>query len=113
MLAALVCDRLLTPVALTSSSEARQENKVQCLPRTPVQQALEIAQCILLQCLFLADENECELDNGGCSEFCVNLKNSYRCECGIGRVLGNDGKTCEGKLEGRGMKAPTWHFNFE
>ncbi|EMP34953.1 Oncoprotein-induced transcript 3 protein [Chelonia mydas] len=45
------------------------------------------------------DENECEQDNGGCSEFCVNLKNSYRCECGIGRTLGKDGKTCE-EIEG-------------
>uniref|UniRef100_A0A4X2L342 Oncoprotein-induced transcript 3 protein n=1 Tax=Vombatus ursinus TaxID=29139 RepID=A0A4X2L342_VOMUR len=41
------------------------------------------------------DENECEKNNGGCSEICVNLKNSYRCECGVGRVLGSDGKTCE------------------
>ncbi|KAJ7408814.1 hypothetical protein BTVI_58430 [Pitangus sulphuratus] len=41
------------------------------------------------------DENECEQNNGGCSEFCVNLKNSYRCECGVGRTLGSDGKTCE------------------
>ncbi|XP_062989046.1 oncoprotein-induced transcript 3 protein [Elgaria multicarinata webbii] len=45
------------------------------------------------------DENECERKNGGCSEFCVNLKNSYRCECGVGRVLGKDGKTCE-EIEG-------------
>ncbi|XP_008143619.2 oncoprotein-induced transcript 3 protein [Eptesicus fuscus] len=41
------------------------------------------------------DENECEQNNGGCSEICVNLKNSYRCECGAGRVLRSDGKTCE------------------
>ncbi|KAH0623557.1 hypothetical protein JD844_006447 [Phrynosoma platyrhinos] len=41
------------------------------------------------------DENECERNNGGCSEFCINLKNSYRCECGVGHVLGEDGKTCE------------------
>ncbi|XP_025961808.2 oncoprotein-induced transcript 3 protein isoform X1 [Dromaius novaehollandiae] len=45
------------------------------------------------------DENECEQRNGGCSELCVNLKNSYRCECGIGRTLGSDGKTCE-EIEG-------------
>lgn len=50
--------------------------------------------------LFFADENECEQDNGGCSEFCVNLKNSFRCECGIGRTLGSDGKTCEGEVLG-------------
>ncbi|XP_042816478.1 oncoprotein-induced transcript 3 protein isoform X3 [Panthera tigris] len=41
------------------------------------------------------DENECEQNNGGCSEICVNLKNSYRCDCGVGRVLRSDGKTCE------------------
>ncbi|KAM3912787.1 oncoprotein-induced transcript 3 protein [Leptodactylus fuscus] len=41
------------------------------------------------------DENECEQDNGGCSEICINLKNSHRCDCGKGRVLGSDGKTCE------------------
>uniref|UniRef100_A0A2K6PGF1 Oncoprotein induced transcript 3 n=1 Tax=Rhinopithecus roxellana TaxID=61622 RepID=A0A2K6PGF1_RHIRO len=41
------------------------------------------------------DENECEQNNGGCSEICVNLKNSYRCECGVGRALRSDGKTCE------------------
>ncbi|XP_069098591.1 oncoprotein-induced transcript 3 protein [Pleurodeles waltl] len=45
------------------------------------------------------DENECEHNNGGCSEVCVNLKNSYRCECGVGRILGKDGKTCE-EIEG-------------
>ncbi|XP_039926644.1 oncoprotein-induced transcript 3 protein isoform X3 [Hirundo rustica] len=45
------------------------------------------------------DENECEQNNGGCSEFCVNLKNSFRCECGVGRTLGSDGKTCE-EIEG-------------
>lgn len=53
---------------------------------------------VLIAWCFLADENECEQNNGGCSEFCVNLKNSYRCECGIGRTLGSDGKTCEGEV---------------
>ncbi|CAJ0950271.1 unnamed protein product [Ranitomeya imitator] len=41
------------------------------------------------------DENECEQDNGGCSEVCINLKNSHRCACGKGRVLAIDEKTCE------------------
>lgn len=45
-----------------------------------------------------ADENECEDNNGGCSDICINLKNSYRCECAKGRVLKQDGKTCEGDL---------------
>ncbi|XP_006006520.1 oncoprotein-induced transcript 3 protein [Latimeria chalumnae] len=45
------------------------------------------------------DVNECEHNNGGCSEICVNLKSSHRCECGIGRIVGPDGKTCE-EIEG-------------
>lgn len=55
------------------------------------------------------DENECEQNNGGCSEICVNLKNSYRCECGVGRVLRSDGKTCEGEMgkEGFTSRVPT------
>ncbi|MGH0114609.1 UNVERIFIED_CONTAM: hypothetical protein FKN15_031094 [Acipenser sinensis] len=43
--------------------------------------------------------NECKQDNGGCAEICVNLKGSYRCQCGIGRILGPDGKTCD-EIEG-------------
>nr|XP_006630604.1 PREDICTED: oncoprotein-induced transcript 3 protein [Lepisosteus oculatus] len=45
------------------------------------------------------DVNECEQDNGGCAEVCVNMKGSHRCECGVGRVLGADGRTCQG-IEG-------------
>ena len=62
------------------------------------------------QCGFSStDENECEQNNGGCSEICVNLKNSYRCECGVGRVLRSDGKTCEGEVGKKGFtsSAPT------
>ncbi|KAJ8248205.1 hypothetical protein GJAV_G00239500 [Gymnothorax javanicus] len=40
------------------------------------------------------DVNECERDNGGCSEVCVNTKGSRRCECGPGRVLDVDGRSC-------------------
>lgn len=55
------------------------------------------------------DENECEQNNGGCSEICVNLKNSYRCECGVGHVLRSDGKTCEGEMGKKGFtsRAPS------
>ena len=31
----------------------------------------------------LADINECLTDNGGCSQDCVNVEGSYRCECRI------------------------------
>ncbi|KAJ7987419.1 hypothetical protein DPEC_G00326290 [Dallia pectoralis] len=41
------------------------------------------------------DVNECEEENGGCAEVCVNTKGSRRCVCGPGRVLDNDGRNCK------------------
>lgn len=43
------------------------------------------------------DVNECEKGNGGCAEVCINTKGSRRCECGPGKVLDVDGKSCKGK----------------
>uniref|UniRef100_A0A8C6L7B2 Oncoprotein induced transcript 3 n=1 Tax=Nothobranchius furzeri TaxID=105023 RepID=A0A8C6L7B2_NOTFU len=40
------------------------------------------------------DVNECDKDNGGCAEVCVNTKGSRHCECGRGRTLGEDGHNC-------------------
>lgn len=47
-------------------------------------------------CVLYSDVNECEKDNGGCAEVCVNTKGSRRCECGPGRVLDKDGHNCRG-----------------
>ncbi|KAL4641284.1 oncoprotein-induced transcript 3 protein-like [Arapaima gigas] len=41
------------------------------------------------------DINECENNNGGCAEVCVNTKGSRQCECGPGKVLAQDGQSCE------------------
>ncbi|XP_018593706.2 oncoprotein-induced transcript 3 protein [Scleropages formosus] len=41
------------------------------------------------------DLNECERNNGGCAEVCVNTKGSRRCDCGPGKVLAQDGQSCE------------------
>ncbi|XP_007895821.2 oncoprotein-induced transcript 3 protein [Callorhinchus milii] len=41
------------------------------------------------------DVNECEVNNGGCSEICHNLKGSFQCSCMAGHVLSNDHVTCE------------------
>ncbi|XP_036071298.1 oncoprotein-induced transcript 3 protein isoform X2 [Oryzias melastigma] len=49
------------------------------------------AVCFHVYCGYI---NECDKDNGGCAELCVNTKGSRRCECGRGRVLGEDGLTC-------------------
>ncbi|KAM4598787.1 oncoprotein-induced transcript 3 protein [Fundulus diaphanus] len=40
------------------------------------------------------DVNECEKENGGCAEVCMNTKGSRRCECGRGRVLDEGGRNC-------------------
>ncbi|XP_026879276.2 oncoprotein-induced transcript 3 protein isoform X2 [Electrophorus electricus] len=40
------------------------------------------------------DVNECETNNGGCADVCVNTKGSRQCDCGPGRALATDGRTC-------------------
>lgn len=45
----------------------------------------------------VSDVNECEKENGGCAEICINTKGSRRCECGPSKVLDMDGKSCKGK----------------
>uniref|UniRef100_A0A8C2HHH1 Oncoprotein induced transcript 3 n=1 Tax=Cyprinus carpio TaxID=7962 RepID=A0A8C2HHH1_CYPCA len=41
------------------------------------------------------DVNECEKANGGCAEICINTKGSRRCECGPGKILDVDGRSCK------------------
>ena len=43
------------------------------------------------------DNDECAVDNGGCSQICVNKPGSFECKCKEGYLLGDDGKTCTGK----------------
>lgn len=35
----------------------------------------------------MPDIDECETDNGGCDQICVNLKGSYMCDCKEGYVM--------------------------
>ena len=42
------------------------------------------------------DINECEDNNGGCSQECKNRPGSYKCVCTDGFKLQADGKTCKG-----------------
>ncbi|XP_023223879.1 dorsal-ventral patterning protein tolloid-like [Centruroides sculpturatus] len=45
---------------------------------------------------FVKEINECEsVDNGGCSDLCVNTIGSYYCECRKGRQLFPDKHRCE------------------
>lgn len=51
-------------------------------------------------CFFLiyADIDECNEENGGCSQFCNNTYGSYFCSCFPGYNLINDSITCIGML---------------
>ncbi|XP_065068975.1 uncharacterized protein LOC135694205 [Rhopilema esculentum] len=45
------------------------------------------------------DTNECQVENGGCSQTCINSVGSYKCECSDGYKLAEDGKKCIACLE--------------
>ena len=48
--------------------------------------------------LCLPDVNECNSNNGGCEDECVNTPGSYYCECDdSGYHLDSDDHSCTGK----------------
>ena len=53
---------------------------------------------IFSQSIFLhVDKNECLDNKGNCSQYCFNERGDYRCGCGIGYTLEEDGRSCKGK----------------
>ena len=44
-----------------------------------------------------SDINECQTDNGGCTQTCDNTDGSYQCSCVKGYELADDKHTCVGK----------------
>ena len=42
-----------------------------------------------------SDQNQCQMNNGGCQHQCINLHNGHKCKCRKGFTLGKDGKTCD------------------
>ena len=48
----------------------------------------------------ISDKNsdiiECDDNNGGCSQICINTEGSFECFCRNGYVLDNDGRNCSG-----------------
>ena len=42
-----------------------------------------------------SDENECDSNNGGCSDVCTNSLGSYTCSCTGDRILKPNGKKCQ------------------
>lgn len=48
-------------------------------------------------CFFLVlDINECQDDNFGCSDACINTLGSAHCICPSGYEMNADGRTCDG-----------------
>ena len=43
--------------------------------------------------------NECLINNGNCSQSCINTNGSYICSCDLGYTLGADRFTCNGKVK--------------
>ena len=46
-----------------------------------------------------SDVNECDNNNGGCADTCVNTAGSFFCQCPVGYRLQNDSTTCVGRLK--------------
>jgi len=42
----------------------------------------------------MTDIDECEFDNGGCSQLCHNTEGSFHCTCHRGFQIGNDAVSC-------------------
>ena len=48
----------------------------------------------LMLAIYVLDINECQTDNGGCTQTCINTDGSYRCSCQNGYQLTSDGRNC-------------------
>ena len=48
--------------------------------------------------LFIVDVNECNTNNGGCEDSCVNTDGSYYCTCDTGYSLDSNKHDCNGKM---------------
>ena len=51
--------------------------------------------CILM--FIITDIDECLENNGNCSHNCVNIEDSYYCECPVGYNLQTNNHDCEGE----------------
>lgn len=53
---------------------------------------------IRLNLLWTADINECEVNNGGCEEVCVNTLGSFQCKCREGQTLESNKRNCSSEF---------------
>ena len=47
--------------------------------------------------LAFAEIEGCHNNNGGCSHTCIEVEDTYQCECPRGLVLSEDNHTCQGR----------------
>ena len=40
--------------------------------------------------------NECETNNGGCAQICIDTATSFQCSCNTGYTLNINGRSCNG-----------------
>ena len=50
-----------------------------------------------LKFILISDVDECAVDNGGCSQICINKPGSFECQCKDGYALADYSKSCNGK----------------
>ena len=43
------------------------------------------------------DDLECDIDNGGCDQICINTIGNFHCNCSEGYLLNDDGFSCDGE----------------
>ena len=68
-----------------------------CLIKDPAKVAYAIVTAACCIALHIADIDECQTDNGGCAQNCVNTDGSYKCSCYNGFEMTSDGYTCVGE----------------
>ena len=49
-------------------------------------------------CIHISDIDECQNENGGCTQICNNTIGSYHCECWDGYEMNND-SICIGEFQ--------------
>lgn len=49
----------------------------------------------------LTDVDECQDNNGGCQQICVNAMGSYECQCHSGFFLSDNQHTCIHRSNGK------------
>ena len=57
---------------------------------------IQLVAVLLHVMSFIVDIDECQIDNGGCSQQCNNSVGSYNCSCISGYELTDDNHTCTG-----------------